>query len=364
MGRSSRRVSSRRGFTLIELLVVIAIIALLMALLLPAIQKVREAANKMLCASNLRQITIASHNFHTDYSRLPSGIIGSKLPRDFTPPNGANQQSNPMCGVLYILLPYMEQDNLYKQFNLSIDPDRLVDAGIQEQDIAWYSTGENSTPGRNFLNARTKIKPYLCPSDTAADEVPVYNVYLSNTTNNYTFYGVRYATENVTQGKSITLGRTNYAGIQGMIHMQVPKDTFYARYDGIFGYRTKLSLGNITVKDGTSNTLAFGEGLGAFALDGNGLNTGTRERLWSWMGWGSMPTYWGVHSGRLDANWFTLGSWHASGAQVAYGDGHVSTLKFGVYEAFSSTSRDWWILGQLAGVNDGYNENASAITVE
>src|SRR5258707_10774303 len=98
----------RRAFTLIELLVVIAIIALLMALLLPAIQKVREAANKMLCASNLRQIAIASHNYHTDFSKLPPGCLGSK-------------QGNPQplfenvsyAGVLTILLPYMEGDNIF-----------------------------------------------------------------------------------------------------------------------------------------------------------------------------------------------------------------------------------------------------------
>src|SRR4051812_23757642 len=93
----------RSAFTLIELLVVIAIIGLLMALLLPAIQRVREAANSMLCANNLRQIGIASHNYHIDYKRLPPGYLGFM---SGTPNEGS------YCGVLVALLPYMELDAL------------------------------------------------------------------------------------------------------------------------------------------------------------------------------------------------------------------------------------------------------------
>lgn len=355
MSRSSRSMV-RSGFTLIELLVVIAIIALLMALLLPAIQKVREAANKMLCASNLRQIAIASHNFHNDYNRLPPGIIGSNLPRDFAAPNGNNQQSNPMCGVLFMLLPYMEQDNLFKLFNMNTDPNKQMNTGIQEQDVAWYS----NLSGRNFLNARVKLKMFLCPSDTAGDDNPVYNVYYSNVVNQYTFYGVRDAIEATSPGPSIPLGRTNYVAVNGLFAMHSPRDPFYAQYDGMFFNRSKWTLGNVTVKDGTSNSLAFGEGLGAFRLDANGKNTGIRERLWSWMGWGSMPVYWGVHN-KYDCNWYTFGSMHAAGSQFAYGDAHIGMIKHLAYPAFDGVDRSWWVLAQVAGCGDGFNEDTAIV---
>src|SRR5437660_7234090 len=91
------------GFTLIELLVVVAIIGVLLGLLLPAVQKVREAANRIACGNNLKQIGLALHQYHFDYNQLPPSRIS-----DF----------HATWAVL--LLPYLEEDNLFRQWQLDL----------------------------------------------------------------------------------------------------------------------------------------------------------------------------------------------------------------------------------------------------
>jgi prepilin-type N-terminal cleavage/methylation domain-containing protein len=141
-----------RGFTLIELLVVIAIIAILIGLLLPAVQKVREAAARMSCSNNLKQIGIGLHNYHSSFEKFPPmGRCGAP---------GPNWCADPYeKGNLWIyLLPYIEQDNVYK---LSPGPSPRAPS-IDDPNTAALS-----------LASKT-IKTYLCPSDGTNQPAPTW----------------------------------------------------------------------------------------------------------------------------------------------------------------------------------------------
>ncbi len=124
----------RRAFTLIEVLVVIAIIAILIGLLLPAVQKVRESASRLKCQNNLKQIGLACHNYHDAQKCFPPGYLAVSAYTD-----GATDTA-PGWGWAAFLLPYLEQDNLYRQINLA-------------------------QPVQNSAAAQAVLPGFLCPSD-------------------------------------------------------------------------------------------------------------------------------------------------------------------------------------------------------
>ena len=108
------RVHKRPSFTLIELLVVIAIIAVLIGLLLPAVQKVREAANRMKCQNNLKQLALGLHGFHDVNGKFPPGQLKTAFPAWGVPTAGLNH------GWAVFVLPYVEQQNLYNTYHWNL----------------------------------------------------------------------------------------------------------------------------------------------------------------------------------------------------------------------------------------------------
>ncbi|MDB5313567.1 MAG: prepilin-type cleavage/methylation protein [Gemmataceae bacterium] len=329
----------RSGFTLIELLVVIAIIAILIGLLLPAVQKVREAAARSTCQNNLKQITLASHNYESANGILPPGGLVN--------PNGGygtySTYPGPMTGTLAFLLPYMEQDPLYKQFPQTyFSPTSTVDA--------WayctppYSSDGNQTgplPGTQAL-----IKNYQCPVDDP-------NIILSPSQGGMIdFYGagddcggsfnkpnvcIDYMYDLSGNMASRQPGGGNYIGCAGGLGPYTGRaNPTYYLYPGIYYVNSKVKMTDIS--DGTSQTLAFGESLG-----GNGQ---TRDFHMGWFGASGMPVAWGLPTGFTTSHWYQFSSKHTGGiVQFSMGDGSVRGLRPGIS---ALTYR------ALAGRSDGY----------
>src|SRR5262249_46812929 len=225
----------RRGFTLIELLVVIAIIAILIGLLLPAVQKIREAAARMQCSNNLHQIGLALHNYHSAYETFPAGGVT----------NGVCCGTQSGATWTIYLLPYLEQDNLDKLYHFT-------------------KTNEaNAHPSLAFSVVRQFVKTYNCPSDPNINQLAIPDSGPANDLSPQRQYatGSYRAMAGVTDGLGwfdAECGRIYPVGQRGVLHSSSDP-----KYPTPFpsGYAappySKERIANIT--DGTSNTLLVGE---------------------------------------------------------------------------------------------------------
>jgi prepilin-type N-terminal cleavage/methylation domain-containing protein/prepilin-type processing-associated H-X9-DG protein len=309
---------TRSGFTLIELLVVIAIIAILIGLLLPAVQKIREAANRMSCSNNLKQIALGAHNYESAYGEFPVG-----LRMDAT---GASLGS--LIGVLGQLTPYVEQDNVYR-----LIPQAMLMPGYVG---SWWGSIALGTNAPGITAARTKIKTYVCPSD-GSQYTQNTGVFIGMVISGNTLIGYY----NANGGNAQDAGRSNYIGSAGMFGPLYP-------YPGMFYADSTTKFA--TMSDGTSNTVMFGETLG-------GAEIGARDFALAWMGAGSLPFYWGLPS---PAQWYTYGSKHSGVVQFAFGDGSVRRFRKGIAttpdqninEGVASET-DWRQLQRAVGRQDG-----------
>jgi prepilin-type N-terminal cleavage/methylation domain-containing protein/prepilin-type processing-associated H-X9-DG protein len=235
------------GFTLIELLVVIAIIAILIGLLVPAVQKVREAAARAQCQNNLKQIALAAQNFHDTYKTLPPAVYVVPSSVQGGPTAGPYGDGNieqvlgPNWAVL--ILPYIEQGPLYNTISATITP--WKQAVVADN----YALVTNNN-GQNWRNVRgAVVPPYVCPSETN-------NTTLWNS-NNGAGSGWARGNYGCNNGPPTTLNSTAN-GASPRVQNAGWTGNYYPG-GGVMCMNWGIKLGALSAQDGTSNTIMFNE---------------------------------------------------------------------------------------------------------
>jgi prepilin-type N-terminal cleavage/methylation domain-containing protein/prepilin-type processing-associated H-X9-DG protein len=302
----------RRGFTLIELLVVIAIIAILIALLVPAVQKVREAAARTQCVNNLKQLGLALHGYHDANKAFPPGAYCDR--------EGWNSTTPPLEWVylLHYLLPYIEQPAIYK----------LLGAGNWITDRPWFAAPESTVWAP--LDG-LPIAVLLCPSDPGS------------------------ATS--THSGFNSLARSNYLGFfSGTQDSHNWSQTYPIAQRATFTMGASRAMKIAQITDGTSNTMMIGEYVrGKDVTDSRGWfyssragnqflyvtgtpNTATPDNLLDYAGYcpagapasafnlPSQPCIWDNSNGFGGDNFISARSFHAGGVNALFGDGHVQFI--------------------------------------
>jgi prepilin-type N-terminal cleavage/methylation domain-containing protein len=326
--------SNRRGFTLIELLVVIAIIAILIGLLLPAVQKVREAASRLRCSNNLKQITLAFHNHESSLGYFPPGYEQ----RQGIDPSLLAAAFRWRWSSFANLTPYLEQTAVFNACDLD--------------NSLYQNNGSITNSKGNQLAATTVVPIFLCPSDPLSGSKP-----------DPLFAPTNYA---------VTVGSGRNGGSRSATNAAI------APPDGIFYNGSKTRIAEII--DGTSNTAMLSESLigpNTGAVTALPIDLAVRERLYAWtQGAGAMPNNCGSpveyrsdrntrwvdgdayetlydhgntpNSSNVDcistsANWKTARSKHTGGVNIGRADGSIRFVANGI------DATTWGSLGSRSG---------------
>jgi prepilin-type N-terminal cleavage/methylation domain-containing protein/prepilin-type processing-associated H-X9-DG protein len=277
--------SRRGGFTLIELLVVIAVIGTLIGLLLPAVQKVREAAARMSCTNNLKQIGLALHSYHDANRSFPAGYVSAY--------DSSGNDTGPGWGWASFILPQIEQDNLTNAIRF--------DQGIE----APANSGVRVVP----------IKSYRCPSDDAP----------------LTFTAQRFDAAGNPVASICQVASANYVGVFGVGEPGVDGD-------GVFFRNSNVRIADIT--DGTSQTLLVGERAHQLA-PATWVGAVTGAEVFPYNASNLVLGHTGESegpAGPTESNHFS--SRHSGGVNFLFADAHVqfltNSVSYPVYKALST----------------------------
>jgi prepilin-type N-terminal cleavage/methylation domain-containing protein/prepilin-type processing-associated H-X9-DG protein len=283
----------RTAFTLIELLVVIAIIAVLIGLLLPAVQKVREAAARMSCANNLKQFGLAMHNYNDSVGKFPYVRSGG----------GQNRHTWAL-----LLLPYIEQDNIYKVYKTTI-------TGVNQTDGVNNHT---STDAQIVQARQAQVKTFFCPTRRGSSSLSP-----------------------ITTGSTVTGLPSDYAACSG--------DTSAVPSTGVFklvNSNHMLASTKITdIADGTSNTVMIGEkhiqlGFLNDPITDGMIYSGSEQQTY----YRRVGASWPLAISNTVVASSQFGSWHTGLCQFVFADGSVRGIR---------TSIPGSTLGLLGNINDG-----------
>lgn len=308
--------SHRRGFTLVELLVVIAIIAILIGLLLPAVQKVREAANRSRCQNNFKQITLAVHNHDSMFGNFPQyfGVEGSRYPYPDYP---ADNNRRIFGGWFVHLLPFVEQTNLYNFVDAEI-----AQSGKNQPECIGGTTGGGG--GSTTVHYNGHDYTYT-NGGGCATSIP-HGIWIDGSHD--AIFKILQCPSDPTRNDQWA---RVYGGYWGSTNYLANFNAWVSdRNSGVWGQQVTFA----TFTDGTSNTVLFGEGY-------QDCDTIGRIALYSWfyhnfgLDWYQQPNTLMFQDNPMPRdcdNWRTQ-SGHPGGIQVGMADGSVRFVRFGIQQA-------------------------------